>query len=137
MLKFIEFLEEIERNGQTVVIEGADVERLVERFGSQVRSMGLWNKTTDGSVEVPMANIIAAAEELGDRSLTEAVEQLKTPVELTGILNRSAAAEQLIETLARIHLQQFRRQVEGYQDSSDPSAVDRLRGHISKELFGA
>jgi len=57
MLSLIEFLEEIDRNDQKVVIPSEDVERLVERFGPRVRCIGHWNKTTDGSFEIPIANI--------------------------------------------------------------------------------
>jgi hypothetical protein len=137
MLGFIEFLEEIERNRQTVVIDGAHVECLVRRFGPRVRSMGVWNKTADGSVEVPMANIIAAAQRLGDESLREALEQLKTPGELTGILTRFSAAEQLIEELAQIHLQQFQCMAERFQEADDPTEIADLRRQISVELFGS
>ena len=60
MLTLIQFLEEIERNHQVVVVPGEEVERLVKRFGFKVRGMGVWNKTADGSVEIPMSNIIEA-----------------------------------------------------------------------------
>jgi hypothetical protein len=42
VLTFIGFLEELERNHQTVVIPGEEVERLVKRFGPVVRQIGLW-----------------------------------------------------------------------------------------------
>lgn len=48
MLSLIPFLEEIEQSNQMVVLPSAEVERLVGRFGPRVRSMGIWNKTTDG-----------------------------------------------------------------------------------------
>src|SRR5207244_553684 len=62
-----------------VVIPGDEVARLVQRFGSKVREMGVWNKTIDGSVEVPMNNITETAATLENRVLAEAVEQLKSP----------------------------------------------------------
>jgi len=76
-----------------------------------------------------MANIVAAAQRLGDRSFSDAVEQLKTP---GGI----SAAEQLINELAQIHLQQFDQIVGRFQDSTDSAEVDALRRQISTELFG-
>ena len=136
MLGFIEFLEEIERSRRTVVIDRDQVVRLVARFGPQVRSVGLWKKSTDGSVEIPMANIIAAAQRLGDENLREAVEQLKSPEELARILDRSSAAEHLIEELARIHLGQFERLAVRFQESTDPAEVEAMRQRISTELFG-
>jgi hypothetical protein len=136
VITFTQFLEEIERSRQTVVIEGAGVERLVESFGPEVRCMGVWNQATDGSLEIPMSNITEAVRRLDDQALAEAVTQLKTPEHLTDILNTSSAAKQLIEALSKAHLQQFQRKVELYQDSTDPAAVDRLRDEISRELFG-
>ena len=61
MTTFRQFLEELEQNRLRVVIPGEEVERLAERFGSTVRSMGWWNKGGDGSLEIPMANITEAA----------------------------------------------------------------------------
>jgi hypothetical protein len=135
-MTFIQFLEEIEHNHQTVVIEGAEVERLVESFGPEVRGMGIWNHATDGSLEIPMSNITDAVRRLDDRVLAEALTQLKAPEHFTDLLNTSSAAKQLIEALSKTHLQQFQRKVERYQDSSDPAEVERLRSEMSRELFG-
>src|SRR5947207_3076729 len=118
MLSLIEFLEEIERNHQTVTISPAEVQRLVQRYGTLVRSTGRWNRTSDGSVEVSMAHITKAVELLGDRTLTEALEQLKAP-EAHG--DRSPAAERLIEVLADLYLQAFQAKVERFQDMKDPA----------------
>jgi hypothetical protein len=136
MLSLIQFLEEIERNHQAVVVPLDEVERLAQRFGAKVRGMGVWNKTGDGSVEIPMSNIIEAVSTLDNRVLAEAVEQLKSPEQFTDMLNKSSAADQLIEALSRLNLQQFQRRVERYQESSDPAEVERLRSEISRELFG-
>jgi hypothetical protein len=133
---FIQFLEEIERNHQTVIIEGAEVERLVENFGPEVRGMGVWNHASDGSLEIPMSNITDAVGRLDDQVLAEAVTQLKTPEHFTDLLNTSSAAKQLIEALSKTYLQQFQRKVERYQNSTDPAEVERLRNEMSRELFG-
>ncbi len=137
MIQLVEFLEEIERNNQTVVIDGAEAERLVQRFGKQVRNIGIWNGATDGSITVPMSNITEAVQTLDNRVLTEAVQQLKTQESLTGILNHSSAAKQLIEALARVRLQQFERKVEQFQESDDSAETERLRREVSQELFSA
>lgn len=137
MLTFIQFLEELEKNNQAVVIPGDEVERLVERFGHTVRQMGVWNKATDGSVEIPMNQITEAVSSLGNKSLTEALEQLKTPVQFTDMLSRSSAAAQLIEALCRLHLEHFERRVLRFQESKDPAEVERLGDEISRELFGS
>ena|SRR5438034_8099317 len=87
MLSLIQFLEEIERNHQAVVVPRDEVERLAQRFGAKVRGMDVWNKTGDGSV----GNIIEAASTLDSRVLAEAVEQLKSPEQFTDMLNKSSA----------------------------------------------
>src|SRR5712664_2471748 len=99
MLTLVEFLEEIERNHQAVTVPADELEHLVYRFGDRVRQIGRWNHTTDGSLEIPMSNIAEAARTLGDRQLTEAVEQLKNPAQFTDMLNSSSAAARLIEAL--------------------------------------
>jgi hypothetical protein len=141
MTTFLQFLEELEQNKLRVVIPGEEVERLAQRFGSAVRSMGWWNKSGNGSLEIPMGNITEAAKALDNRVLREAVEQLKSPEQFpeqfTAMLTRSCAAGQLIEALSKLYLQQFQRRVERYQEESDPAEAERLRREISQELFGA
>ena len=126
----------MERSKQVVVIPGEEVGRLAQRCGPSVRAMGFWNKTGDGSIEIPMGNITEAVQILGNQPLAEAVEELKSPDQFAGMLSSSSAAGQLIEELAKLHLRQFQRRVERYQDSSDPAEVEQLRLDISRELFG-
>jgi hypothetical protein len=137
MLPFFDFLEEIERSNQTVVISGTEVERLVKRFGNEVHGIGIWNHATDGSIEIPMSNVIEAVRTFDNRTITEAISQFKTADHLTGLLNSSPAAKQLMEALSQMRLRQFERKVELYQDTHDPVEVERLRHEISRELFGA
>ena len=136
MLSFIQFLEELEQNHQTVVISREELDRLVMRFGSEVRLIGRWNKATDGSLEVPMINITEAARRLDDTMLAEAVQQLKTPDQFRDLLGSSSAALQLIDALADLYREQFEAKVLRYQDSNNPTETDRLRQEISRELFG-
>ena len=82
--------------------------------------MGFWNKSGDGSVEIPMSNITEAVLTLDNRVLSEAIEQLKVPGQFTDMLNSSSAASQLIETLSKLYLQQFQQRVELFQDTNDP-----------------
>jgi len=136
MLSLIPFLEEIEQGNQMVVLPAAEVERLVRRFGPRVRSMGVWNKTSDGSVEIPISNIAEAVKRLENQALTEAVAQLKSSGQFADVLSESSAAGRLIEALASLQETQFKQKVERYQASGDPSEVERLRNEISRELFG-
>jgi hypothetical protein len=135
MLSFIQFLEELEQNHQTVSISADELDRLAKRFGTRVRQIGAWNKT-DGSIEVPMSNIAEAVRALDDKQLTEALQQLRKPEQFSDMLSSSSAAVQLIEALAQLYLKQFETKVLRYQDSNDPAEAERLRQEISRELFG-
>lgn len=136
MLSFIQFLEELEQNHQTVAISADELDRLAKRFGNRVRQIGTWTKATDGSLEVPMSNITEAARSLDDRLLNEALQQLKKPEQFSDVLNSSSAAVQLIEALAQLYLKQFETKVLRYQDSNDPAEMERLRQENRRELFG-
>jgi hypothetical protein len=58
------------------------------------------------------------------------------PERFTDLPNTSSAAKQLIEALSKTRLQQFQREVERYQDSTDPAEVEKLRNEMTRELFG-
>jgi hypothetical protein len=135
MLTLIEFLEEIERHGAAVVIPAPEVERLVERFGPRVRSMGWWRKSTDCAVEIPIGNIAEAVKTIGNGALADAVRQLRSPEDFAAVIDGSSAAGRLIETLAEMKMQQFEDRVRRFQDSNDPAEVDNLWSQIRRELF--
>jgi uncharacterized protein with von Willebrand factor type A (vWA) domain len=99
--------------------------------------MGVWRHSTDGALELAAADVAEAAKSIGSSALTEAVRQLKTPDEFTGILTRSSAAVRFIEELGRLHLSRFESKVRLFQDSQDQDEVLRLKDQISRELFGA
>lgn len=133
MTTLIQFLEEIEQSRQTVVIPAEEVACLVGRFGTPVRSMGFWNKTGDGSIEIPMANVVAAVRELGG-DLASAVAQLKSSEALERAVTSSA--QRLIETLSDLYLHRFESRVERFQNANDPAEAERLWAGISRDLFG-
>lgn len=137
MLTFVEFLADLDRSGQTIVIPREDVERLVARFGPRVRQMGLWHHDTDASLEVSVANVADAARAMGRSMLTEAVAQLKGAEGFSGMLDESSAAARLIAELGRLHSLRFEQKVRRYQDTNDPAEVQKLASEISQELFGA
>jgi len=136
MLSLIPFLEELEHGNQMVILPSAEVERLVGRFGPRVRSMGVWNKTSDGSVEISISNIAEAVKTLDNQALAEAVAQLKSSGQFAEVLSESSAAGRLIEAIASLQETQFVQKVERYQASADSVEVERLRYEISRELFG-
>ncbi len=119
-----------------VVLPAEEVERLVGRFGHRVRSMGVWNKSSDGSVEIPISNIAEAVKTLDNQALTEAVEQLRSSHQFAEVLSESSAAYRLIQAVSNLQHKQFEQKVERYQSSTDSSEVQRLRNEISRELFG-
>jgi hypothetical protein len=136
MTTLIDFLEELEQSRQTVVLPADDVERLAKLFGPAVRSIGFWNKSGDGSVEIPMNNVTEAARALDNGSLGRAVAELKSSGDFAGMMDHTLAGR-LIEKLASLYLWQFQDRVERFQASSDPGEADHMWGEISRELFGA
>jgi len=136
MLSLIPFLEELEQSNQMVVLPAPEVERLAGRFGRRVRSMGVWNKTSNGSVEIPISNIAEAVKTLDNQALTEAVTQLKSAGQFADVLGESSAAARFIEALSSLQEKQFEQKVERYQMAVDSSEIERLRNEISRELFG-
>lgn len=137
MLTLIEFLEELERSNLAIALPAEEVERLAARFGSQVRSMGRWNHTTDGSVEIPIANITEAVQSLEGHILREAVLELKTPEQFTDLLRSTSAAGQLIEALSRLYLGKFQEKVIRFQESKDAAEANRLGQEVLSTLFGS
>jgi len=136
MTTLIDFLQEMEQSRQTVVLSAEEVERLAKLFGPAVRSMGFWNKSGDGSIEIPMNNVTEAARALDDASLAQAVSQLKSSGEFTGMMDHTMASR-FIETLASLYLRQFQDRVHRFQEASDPAETDRLWDGIARDLFGA
>jgi hypothetical protein len=136
MTTLIDFLEELEQSRQTVVLPADDVERLAKLFGPAVRSIGFWNKSGDGSVEIPMNTVTEAARALDNGSLGRAVAELKSSGDFAGMMDHTLAGR-LIEKLASLYLWQFQDRVERFQASSDPGEADHMWGEISRELFGA
>lgn len=110
MLQLIEFLEDCEHNSRTVFIGRDQVAQLVSKFGDEVRSIGVWKHTTDGLIEIPMSNVIEAVQSLDNASLSEAVEQLKSPERVPEFLDQSSAAGKLITALAKPRLKPVRAQ---------------------------
>jgi hypothetical protein len=136
MTTLIDFLQEMEQSHQTVVLPAEEVERLAKLFGPSVRSMGFWDKSGNGSVEIPMNNVTEAARALDNGSLARAVAELKSSGDFAGMMDHSLAGR-LIERLASLYLPQFQDRVERFQESTNPSEADHRWGEISRELFGA
>jgi hypothetical protein len=136
MTTLIDFLQEMEQSRQAVVLPMEEVERLAKLFGPSVRSIGFWNKSGDGSVEIPMNNVTEAARALDNASLAQAVLQLKSSGQFAEMMDHSLAS-QFIETLASLYLRQFQDRVQRYQETGDPAEADRLWNGVARDLFGA
>lgn len=96
--------------------------------------MGRWNTSSDGSLEVPVSVIRKAATELGNDTLTRAVEELKAD-QFTRILESSSAVA-LIDKVAEVYRRQFRDLMTAYQNSIDSAEAIRLRDQLVREVFG-
>src|SRR6266576_876910 len=74
MLTFVELLEGLAK--QDVTLIPSEVQRMIERFGNKTLQMGTLNE--DGSLNVPIDCIVEAVQSLGNQTLVEAVEGLRT-----------------------------------------------------------
>jgi len=74
MLTFVELLEGLAK--QDVTLVPSEVHRMIERFGNKTLQMGTLNE--DGSLNVPIDCIVEAVQSLGNQTLIEAVEGLRT-----------------------------------------------------------
>jgi hypothetical protein len=136
MTTLIDFLQEMEQSRQTVVLPAEEVARLAKLFDPSVRSMGFWNKSGDGSVEIPMNNVTEAARALDNGSLAQAVSELKSSSDFAGMMEHTLAGR-FIEKLSSLYLRQFQNRVQRFQEGSDPAETGRLWDGISRDLFGA
>jgi hypothetical protein len=135
MLTFVQYLEELAGSGQVLTLPGGEVELLVECFGDQVRQMGRWNASGDGSLDIPVSVIRDAASQLEGHALLEAVAELKAE-HLTTMLNSSAAVS-LIEKICESYQRYFRDLMSRYQVAGDPAESMRLRDQLVQEVFGS
>jgi hypothetical protein len=134
METFVQFLEELADSKKTISISASEVSRLVDRFGDRVRLMGRWNASTDGSLDVLVSAIREAATELGNDTLTRAVEELKAD-HFARMLEGSSAIS-LIEKVAEAYRRQFRELMTAYQNAGEPEETIRLRDQLVSEVFG-
>ena len=135
MLSFVQYLEELAGSSQVLTLPGSEVDGLVDRFGDQVRQMGRWNASGDGSLDIPVSVIREAASQLEGHALLEAVAELKAE-HLTTMLNSSAAVS-LIEKICESYRLYFRDLMSRYQVAADPAESIRLRDEVVREVFGA
>src|SRR6266568_2735558 len=74
MLTFVQLLEELAK--QDVSLSPSEVQRMIERYGNKTLQMGTLNE--DGSLSVPIECIVEAAQSLGNQTLSDAVEGLRS-----------------------------------------------------------
>jgi hypothetical protein len=128
MLTFIQFIEEIAKKDLT--IPPADVERMRERFGDKVLRMG--HHREDGSMLVPVDCVLEAVQSLGPKTLTEAVETLKSG-ELVSMLQ---SGETLVVRVGEARERKLRELIRKFQSESDETAAHGQWKQIEKMVFG-
>ncbi len=134
MPTFIQFLEELTDTERAITIPANELDRLAERFGDRVRLMGRWNAGGDGSLEIPMAAILEAANQLGRPTLAQAVQELKA--EQFAELLEAPSSVCLIEKISEAYRRHFRALMTRYQNASDSTEVTQLRDQLVREVFG-
>jgi hypothetical protein len=130
----VEFLEEIADAKPVISIPAAEVDRLVRRFGARARQMGRWNVSTDGSLDIPIAVVREAAAEVGGRTVSEALREIRTESSVES--PESSAAVLLIGKICEAYERHLRWTMDRYQNATNPTEEARLRDELVREVFG-
>jgi hypothetical protein len=100
------------------------------RFGAKVLQMGHLNE--DGSMNVPVDCIVAAARSLETRTLTEAAEIINNEHAVSMLQSGESLAERVGEARER----KLRQMIRNLQEEGDTSKSHRQWKQIEKEVFG-
>jgi hypothetical protein len=128
MLTFVQFLEELTQ--QEVAICPAEVQRMVDRYGQKTLHMG--NLQENGSLTVPVDCIVEAAQSLGNRTLTEAVEGLRSEQ----VVPMLESVESLVERVAEARKRKLSRLIDVFQSTPDGVKAHQQWKEIEKMIFG-
>jgi|SRR5712692_5146450 len=128
MLTFVQFLEELTQ--QEVVLNPADVQRVVDRYGPKTLQMG--NLQEDGSLTVPVDCIVEAVQSLGNRALMEAVEGLRGE----SVVPMLESIESLVERVAEAHKRKLSKLIDEFQSTPDEAKAKKQWKEIAKMIFG-
>src|SRR6266571_119910 len=109
MLTFVQLLEEL--TTQEVSLSPAEVRRIVERYGEKTLHMG--NLQQDGSLAVPVDCIVEAVQSLGNRTLVEAVEALRSE----RVVPMLESVESLVDRVAEARKQKLSKLIDEFQST--------------------
>jgi len=128
MLTFVQFLEELTQ--QEVALSPAGVQRMVDRYGQKTLHMG--NLQEDGSLTVPVDCIVEAVQSLGNRTLTEAVEGLRSEQ----VVPMLESVESLVERVAEARKRKLSKLIDEFQSTPDDVKAHQRWKQIEKMIFG-
>jgi len=128
MLTFVELLEGLAK--QDITLIPAEVERMTERFGNKTLQMGTLNE--DGSLSVPVECIVEAVQSLGNQTLIEAVEGLRTEQ----FLPMLESVESLFERVSEAKKRKIASLTRAVQDAPSESEAKAHWQKLQHLMFG-
>ncbi len=129
MLTLAQYLKEMAQQEDEFVVPSDEVEMLVERLGSSVRSIGRWN--ADGTITMSRHMVAEALQGIAKQTLIDAAIELET---LTEIMD-TPSAKTIVERLVAAKERQLRELMTEYQDTNDSRNMDDLEHTILREIF--
>ena len=128
MLTFVELLEGLAK--QDITLIPAEVERMTGRFGNKTLQMGTLNE--DGSLSVPVECIVEAVQSLGNQTLIEAVEGLRTEQ----FLPMLESVESLVERVSEAKKRKIVNLTRAVQDAPSESEAKAHWQKLQHLMFG-
>lgn len=128
MLTFVELLEGLAR--QDVTLLPSEVQRMIERFGNKTLQMGTLNE--DGSLSVPIECIVEAVQSLGNQTLIEAVEGLRTEQ----VMPLLESVESLVERVSEARNGKIASLTRAVQDASSETEAKAHWQKLQHMMFG-
>jgi len=128
MLTFVELLEGLAK--QDITLVPAEVERMTERFGNKTLQMGTLRE--DGSLSVPIECIVEAVQSLGNQTLIEAVEGLRTEQ----FLPMLESVESLVERVSEAKKRKIASLTRAVQDAPSETEAKAHWQKLQHLMFG-
>ena len=129
MLTLAHYLKEMAEQEDEFVVPSDEVEMLVDRLGSDVRSMGRWN--SDGTLTMSRRMVAEALRGIAKQTLIDAALELET---LTEIMD-TPSAKTIVERLTAAKERQLREMMTEYQNTNDTHRMEDLERAIVREIF--
>jgi hypothetical protein len=129
MLTLAHYLKEMATQEDEFVVSADEVEMLVQRLGSSVRSIGRWN--ADGTLTMSRPMVAEALRGIAKQTLMDAAVELET---LTQIMD-TPSAKTIVERLVAAKERQLREMMTEYQNTNDSRRMEDLEYTITREIF--